>query len=149
MRSELAGPGARVLVIGTGTRAPGSALPDLPSVERSVREVADALAEVAGAADVRVVLDPADPRVAGQAISAAAAEATDVLVVYFVGHGLVSADNELYLATAASRDAVAGLEVDSLPFDTVRRRFGRAPRRRSWSCSTAATRDGPGTPSRP
>nr|WP_159080505.1 caspase family protein [Nocardia suismassiliense] len=52
---------------------------------------------------IRVVLDPPDPVAFYAHLRATAAEATDVLLIYYVGHGL-KRDNELFLATAATTD---------------------------------------------
>ncbi|MFD9685048.1 AAA family ATPase [Kitasatospora sp. NPDC059088] len=116
-------PGARALVIGTGTHVPGSVLPDVPAAAATVHAVARALVEHCGLAPehVRTVLDPEDPVVLGEALTAAAESADSVLLVYYVGHGLVDDDNELYLATRVTEHLTRGLAYKGLRYATLRR----------------------------
>jgi WD40 repeat protein len=102
----LAGPGVRALVVGTARHVAGSIYPGLPTVPATVEAIADRLVRVCGLdpANLRVLLDPADPRELGRALTVAAREAADVLYVHYVGHGLLADDGELHLATQASRD---------------------------------------------
>ncbi|MEU7981418.1 ATP-binding protein [Micromonospora sp. NPDC049081] len=79
-----------------------STLPSLPSVRRSVKELAAVLTDprVCGlpARSCTVVHDPSDGNAVGRAVGTAAAEATDMLLVYYAGHGLVGLRrNQLYL----------------------------------------------------
>ncbi|MEU6507829.1 caspase family protein [Streptomyces sp. NPDC046942] len=69
------------------------------------------------------LLDPRDPIEFGNAVVAAAKQAEDVLLLYYVGHGLVSPGNELYLATAATDDLAEGLAFKALPYQAVRDAF--------------------------
>ncbi|MGV9308867.1 caspase, EACC1-associated type [Nonomuraea sp. NPDC003727] len=112
--------GASALLLGTGTHGSGSDLPDLPSVARTLADLREALLTRCGLASVRVVLDPASPREMGAAI-AAAASAEGPLIVYYVGHGLVSRRGALHLATAGTVSGVLGLEHTALPYDLLRR----------------------------
>ncbi len=67
------------------------------------------------------VVDPADPGIFGAAVVAAAQQAEDVLFVYYVGHGLVSARNELHLATRATQDLTRGIAAyQALPYEQIR-----------------------------
>jgi hypothetical protein len=77
------------------------------------------------ATNLRVLVDPADPITLGTALTEVTAAATDVLVVYYVGHGLVSAGNELHLATTATDDHSVGLAFKALPFSAVRDALAR------------------------
>ncbi|MFI5776468.1 AAA family ATPase [Nocardia sp. NPDC051570] len=70
--------------------------------------------------NLRVLVDPVDPLELGRALSESAAAATDVFVLYYIGHGLVSPGNELYLATAATDDELTGLAFTALPYQAVR-----------------------------
>ncbi|MFE9580566.1 caspase family protein [Nocardia sp. NPDC006044] len=93
--------GSRVLIVGTGTHVAGSLLPDVPAVAATVAEVRAALTEQCGLAETSVtgpLLDPTQSDF-GDALSDVAGEAEGVLVVYYVGHGIVGPDDELYLAT--------------------------------------------------
>ena len=101
----LARPGTRVLLVGTGRHPDGSALPAIPQVRPSIEALAAALRERAGvpAENLRVLADPASPLEFGSAVARAAAEATDVLLVHYAGHGLIG------LARAfADRQVVVG-----------------------------------------
>jgi len=119
---ELAGPGVRVLLAGTGSHRSGSALPQVAAVATSLTEAGSALTERCGVdpACLRVLTDPADPIELGTALAEAAEQATDVLLFYYIGHGVVSADGELHLATMATDDARRGLAYKALPFSAVR-----------------------------
>jgi WD40 repeat protein len=120
--TSLAVPGACALVVGTGTHAAGSLLPDIPAVAATVTAVRAALVQRCGLTEDQVasLTDPADPRALLQALTEAAAAAHDVLLFYYVGHGLVSLGGELYLATAATRDQGVSLAVEALSYATVR-----------------------------
>jgi molecular chaperone DnaK len=116
----LTGPGVRVLLVGTGTY---EHLPDVPAVAQTLKDLRDALVERCGLSPdhVAVVADPADSKVVGRSLAAAAAAASDVLLFYFVGHGLISAEGELFLATTGSDPAPDMLPFSGLPYDRVRR----------------------------
>ena len=123
---ELARPltsaGSRVLLVGTGTHLAGSELPDLAAVRRSVEDLAATLITRCGVPEANVlppVIDPASPMELGAAVTRAAAEAGDVLLVYFAGHGLVGDDRKLYLATSATDSRSEGLSFKALPYDAI------------------------------
>ncbi|WP_251063955.1 caspase family protein [Streptomyces sp. ISL-44] len=98
--------GVRVVLIGTGTHRSGSSLPDVAAVRTSVTDLARCLIERCGlpGQSLSTLLDPADPEVLDAAIREAAAQAEDVLVLYYVGHGVRSPSGELHLATRATKD---------------------------------------------
>lgn len=120
--TALASRGSRALIVGSGHHVPGSALPDVPAVDATVRELGRILVERCGLRPdhLRSLTDPRGPDAVGTALSEVASEATDVLLLYYVGHGLVSSGNELYLATQATDDPVAGLMYKALPYKAVR-----------------------------
>ncbi|RMB80502.1 caspase, EACC1-associated type [Streptomyces shenzhenensis] len=120
--TALSSEGSRALIVGSGRHLPGSALPDVQAVEETVRELSRILVERCGlrAEHLRSLIDPEDPRVVGTTLRDVAAEAADVLLLYYVGHGLVSPGNELYLATHATDDPVTGLTFNALPYQAVR-----------------------------
>ncbi|WP_157472904.1 hypothetical protein [Frankia sp. EAN1pec] len=71
---------------------------------------------------IDVLLDPENPLVFVESIEAAARKASRGLVIWYVGHGLVDLDNELYLATYATKDLTEGRAVyQALPFAEVQR----------------------------
>ncbi|MEJ2857577.1 MULTISPECIES: caspase, EACC1-associated type [unclassified Saccharothrix] len=103
--------GARVVVVGTSRHVSGSLLPDVPSAATTARDLGRVYVERCGLAEenLTVVLDPAGPRELGEALLAVAEQATEVLVVHFVGHGVVGPDDALHLATFATDDPGKGL----------------------------------------
>ena len=123
--SALSSPGVQALVVGTSSHVPGSALPDVPSVADTVLDLADTLVERCGLRPENLygggpLIDPPNLAVLGDALTNAAALATDLLLVYYVGHGLVDLDNELYLATWETDDPVRRLAYKALSYKAVR-----------------------------
>ncbi|GGM89950.1 hypothetical protein GCM10010106_41790 [Thermopolyspora flexuosa] len=119
----LASPGTRVLLVGSGTYAADSLLPEVDAVPGTVADLGRCLVERAGLhpANLTTLIDPPSPLELGAALVETAEQATDVLMVYYVGHGLIGADNELYLATRATVDLTKGIaEHQALPYATLR-----------------------------
>ncbi|WP_177226681.1 caspase, EACC1-associated type [Saccharopolyspora shandongensis] len=115
-------PGTRVLVAGTGKHVSTSPLPDVPAVPGTVRDLAQVLTDRCGLAEgnlLRPLIDPT-PSALESALIDAASQATDALLFYYVGHGLVSAGNELYLATRDTDHFARALATKALPFSAVR-----------------------------
>lgn len=126
LATGLGSPGSRALLIGTGRHLPGSQLPDVPAVSATIQELGRTLVDNCGVRPENLLpplLDPRDPIEFGNAVVAAAKQAEDVLLLYYVGHGLVSPGNELYLATAATDDLAEGLAFKALPYQAVRDAF--------------------------
>ncbi|WSG16095.1 ATP-binding protein [Nonomuraea sp. NBC_01738] len=113
--------GASALLLGTGTHQPDSDLPDIPAVGRTLDDLRRAFLGTCGLAEVRAELDLAGPMEMGAAISETAGSARGPLIVYYVGHGLVSRRGALYLATGRTRSGPLHLEHTALPYDTMRR----------------------------
>ncbi|WP_028048465.1 WD40 repeat domain-containing protein [Cellulomonas sp. URHD0024] len=127
--SALDMPGTHVLLIGGSAHVEGSALPSVPAVGRSVDALRQTLVEQCGvdAAHVRVLHDPADPGQLGSAITEAANQAESVLLVYYVGHGLIGPmDGQLYLGTYSTDDLIEGLAYKALPYSAVREALARS-----------------------
>jgi len=118
----LAGAGVRILLIGTGTHKPGSQLPDLPAVADTVTDLAATLVERADARPdrIRTLVDPADRRVLAGEVADAARAAEDVLLLCYVGHGLLGRNGELHLATRDTDHLTEGLGFKALSYATVR-----------------------------
>lgn len=117
----LTGPGVRVLLVGTGQHTAGSELPDLPMVFATVTDLATTMVECCGVqpGQVHTLVDPAHPLMLGRVLTAAVAAAEDVLVVCYLGHGLLDVRGELYLATQATDHLRDGLGYTALPYATL------------------------------
>jgi WD40 repeat protein len=114
--------GARVVLIGTGRHSPDSGLDSVPAVERSVQDLGEVLVERCGLARerLRVVIDAATPTEIGTALAEEAERATSVLLVYYVGHGLVGLGGELYLAAQSTDRRPGRLAYTALAYNAVR-----------------------------
>ena len=110
-RGILSRPGSRALLVGCGHHATGSRLPDVPAVGRTILDLGQALANTCQLApsQLAILTNPPSPREIGVALTESAAAATDTLLIYYVGHGLVGADRQLYLATLATTDLNRGI----------------------------------------
>ncbi|MFI6070002.1 caspase family protein [Actinoplanes sp. NPDC051343] len=118
MNARLGRPGVRVLLVGTGTHVAGSRLPPVPAVARTVATLRDTFVETCGVRleAIATLVDPAGPEQFLDAVIDAAEAATDVLIVYYVGHGVQSATGELHLATHATADLARKAAYQALPF---------------------------------
>ncbi|MFF0097673.1 caspase domain-containing protein [Streptomyces canus] len=96
-------------------------LEPLPAVANNLRALADLLCSPLSlqlpAQHVTVVEDPAAAHAVVGAVRQAAAEAGDTLIVYFAGHGLVDAQDQLVLALPHTE---FGRVETGLPYDWVR-----------------------------
>ncbi|MGW3956977.1 caspase family protein [Streptomyces sp. NPDC004752] len=117
--SVLPDPGAsRAVLVGTGRY---EHLEQLPAVSNNVRALADLLCGPLSLQlperRVTVVENPAAAHAVVGAVRQAAAEATDTLIVYFSGHGLVDGQDQLCLALPHTE---FGRIETGLPYDWVR-----------------------------
>ncbi|MDX3215446.1 caspase family protein [Streptomyces sp. ME02-6991-2B] len=116
----LATPGARAVLVGTGRHVSGSELPGLPSVDTTLDDLQRALRDVCGMPDDAIHRVPADagPPDVVAAVEQAVADASGVVLFYYVGHGLLGPGDELYLATygTESADRVS----HAVPYRTVK-----------------------------
>lgn len=120
---RLAAEGTRVVLVDTAHYDDGSDLGDLPSARDTVEALRAVLIEQCGLDEATVpppVHDPASPADIGEVLRAQAAQATDVLLFYFCGHGLIGGDGQLYLASARTRrDDLANLAYAALSYPQV------------------------------
>jgi WD40 repeat protein len=119
--TDLRGPGTRVLLIGTAQYSDPS-LPSLPSVSRSVTALSGLLRERCGVSEnqCRVLLNPPDARTMAQAVAEEAQSAETVLVIYYLGHGLLGPGGELYLTASQTGELTPGLAShQALPFSAI------------------------------
>ena len=120
--ASLAGLGSRAILFGTGRHDEGSTLPPVPAVPHTVHAVADALTRHCGlpADQLTTVVDPRDPPAMLRALIQVADQADDVLLVYYVGHGVLNADGDLHLATQATVNLTRGMaSYEALPYREV------------------------------
>ncbi|SER47214.1 caspase, EACC1-associated type [Actinokineospora terrae] len=122
---------ARVVLIATADHD-GTRLPSLPPVERTFHDLRAALLDRCGVREDRLtaVLDPADARTMASAVAREARLADEVLVVYFIGHGLLGPGDQLYLAARDTDELEPGLaEHQALSFASLRQALAvcRAP----------------------
>lgn len=120
--SALARPGSRAVVVGTGMHVPGSALLAISAVAATVAAVGDALTDqcVMDPRHVVAVTDPEGPSRFLEVVNQAAEQAEDVLLLYYIGHGLVDLAGELFLATSATTGRDIMLPVEALSFAAIR-----------------------------
>ncbi len=122
MRTGLTAPGVGVLLVGTGTHSATSVLPDVPAVAATVQDLGRVLVERCGLGrdGLQLLIDPESPLAVDNALTEVAARATDVLLLYYVGHGVVSPSGELHLATTATKDLTHGLAAyQAMPYSAV------------------------------
>ncbi|WP_405021326.1 caspase family protein [Kitasatospora sp. NBC_00070] len=108
--TNLSGAGVRVLLVATATHG-GPLLTSVPAAATSCRDLRTALIERCGVRPdrLRVLLDPADAQTMARAVTEEAQRADTVLLVYFIGHGLLGPDGELYLAATGTDRLTAGM----------------------------------------
>jgi len=124
-------PGVRVVLVGTGSHGDASELPDVPAVEATLADLKQALIDRCGVPStaIRLVRDPESIEDFGTPIADAAEQAEDLLLVYYVGHGLLADDGTLHLATTRSPASGQRIRVSSLPYATVRACVANSPAR--------------------
>lgn len=92
---------SRAILIGNALYSGHSRIPDLPAAHGSVTAMADLLtSELCGwpADRVTTLVDVAAPHELARRVLAEVREAQDVLLVYYVGHGMRTPDGQLALA---------------------------------------------------
>lgn len=109
---------SRVVIIGCSRY---SELPELPTVHNNVGGLAAIMRDPGiwgiPAEFCTVVHNPGSPKALIHPIAEAAEEATDTLVVYYAGHGLVNHRGDLHLSVM---DSEAAHEYTQVPFEWVR-----------------------------
>ncbi|MFD9336611.1 hypothetical protein ACFWBF_19740 [Streptomyces sp. NPDC060028] len=120
--TSLSGPGVRVLLIATSTHH-GPHLPSVPSVARTFEDLRTVFTERCGVRPdrLRLLLDPPDARSMAEAVTEEAQRADTVLLVYFVGHGLLGPGGELHLAASGTDRLTPGMAgYQALSFTALR-----------------------------
>lgn len=120
--TALAGPGVRAVVIGTGSHPDDSVLADVPQAVAAAHAVGECLIRNCGLQpeNLRVVPDPAKSNDLERLIARFSREADSLLLIYYVGHGLLDAEGKLHLAISETRDH-SPAHGESLPYEVVRR----------------------------
>ncbi|MFF5166852.1 caspase family protein [[Kitasatospora] papulosa] len=124
---HLSGPDCHAVVVGTGGYCGGSELTDLPSAIRSAADLAALLHTACGMPEdqIQLLTDPRSPTEVLAALEAAVERAEGGVVVFcFVGHGLLSPADQLYLATGT---ASARSTVHAIPYAEIRNLLSAAP----------------------
>ncbi|WP_394428846.1 caspase, EACC1-associated type [Streptomyces sp. SGAir0957] len=127
--TDLSGSGVRVLLLATAAHD-GPDLPAVPAVESSFEALRNALRERCGVRDgaLHAVLNPPDAQTMAIAVTEAAQQAGTVLLVYFIGHGLLGPDDELYLAASGTGRLVPGMaDHQALSFSSLRQALAVSP----------------------
>ncbi|MBV8542544.1 MAG: hypothetical protein JO063_02265 [Pseudonocardiales bacterium] len=118
----LNGAGTRVLLVGTGSYAPGSGLVSVPAVPSTLADLGQVLMERCGvvAERLRVLRDPESPTQMGLALAEEAEQPSEVLLFYYVSHGVISSGGRLYLSSAATDRRPTRLAHTALAYSAVR-----------------------------
>ncbi|MFI1170443.1 caspase, EACC1-associated type [Streptomyces melanogenes] len=139
MTARLSDPAAsRAVLIGVPQYAAGSRLAQLPAVERNITALRDALCDDTvwglAPASCRVLDGKADTGDIMRAIDTAVREASDTLLVYYAGHGLLHPDRptELHLALHDSNEQQMWR---ALPYAHIRDEVRSAHRRHGLKCA--------------
>ncbi|WP_329448372.1 caspase family protein (plasmid) [Streptomyces sp. NBC_01426] len=115
---------SRIVLIGT-PHYRDEHLPDVPVVAHNVADLAAVFTdpELGGFAEAHCRTVPGDADLArvGEILTDAAEQASDLLLVYYSGHGLIDRRGNLYLSLAATRPDQ--LAYSALTFDAVRETF--------------------------
>ncbi|WP_051951599.1 caspase family protein [Actinacidiphila yeochonensis] len=114
--------GSRAVLLGAGRYPSGSGLHALPAVAANLADLAAALTDprtgTLAPDHCTVVAEPLTPGGIGDAVARAAATATDLLLVYYSGHGLVDDRGRLHLALSTTDPD--RLRWTAVPFDVLR-----------------------------
>jgi serine/threonine protein phosphatase PrpC len=100
----------------------GNGLPDVASAARTAQDLASTLVQSCRLEpeNITILIDPAGPTELGDAIADATESADEILFVYYVGHGLVDRNGDLYLATAGTNRRPNRLGHTAFPYPTLR-----------------------------
>ncbi|MBF6436082.1 caspase family protein [Nocardia cyriacigeorgica] len=117
------------VLLGTST-FDDTALPDIPAVRNNLADLAEVLTSPWATAlpgeHCVTLADESDRAVIGSALNTVAAQAQDLLLVYYAGHGLIGPDGSLYLSLPNTRSDRNMVSWTALPFELVRRTLATA-----------------------
>ncbi|SDE31778.1 caspase, EACC1-associated type [Glycomyces harbinensis] len=118
------GAASRALLIGTADYAH---LPKVPASLKNALALQAALQRHAGLPEehCRILLDAPGLPAVGRAVAAATAEADDLLLVYYSGHGFIGPDDKLYLTLPQTSESL--LPWTGIPFEFLHDALRNAP----------------------
>ncbi|GAB3804350.1 caspase, EACC1-associated type [Micromonospora zhanjiangensis] len=120
--TDLSGAGVRVLLMATATHT-GPTLPSVPAAGRGLMDLRAAFLQRCGVSpdNLRTEPDLADARTMAEIVTEEAQRADTVLLVYFIGHGLLGPGEELFLAAKDTDQLVPGMaDHQALSFSSLR-----------------------------
>lgn len=113
---------SRAVLIGNATYRPGSGIPDLPAATGSVAAMARLLAsDLCGRPTDRIesMVDVAAPHELARRIARAVKDVQDVVLLYYVGHGMCTTKGQLALALGDSDGDPALLAHTAILYESV------------------------------
>ncbi|WP_253886494.1 caspase, EACC1-associated type [Actinokineospora diospyrosa] len=110
---------SRAVLIGTSSYS-DDRLPDIPQVGPGLAELSRVFVELGLVEACTVLLDSPSTGALGRGITQAMAGAEDLLLVYYIGHGLIGRAHDLYLGMQDSEPGSP--EFGSLPYSALRDR---------------------------
>ncbi|MFE2943374.1 MFS transporter [Streptomyces sp. NPDC059255] len=120
---------SRIVLIGTESHPEDGELHDLPAVRANLADLEEVLAGtttgVVPPGNCAVIFDPATSSAVGETLATIAQQATDLLLVYYSGHGLVDERGRLHLSLAHTE--VSQPRWTALPFETLREELLESP----------------------
>jgi hypothetical protein len=116
--------GSQVVIVGS-SQYKDLRLNDVPSVRRSAVGLARALVSFCGVhqESITLLIDPQSPREIGDAVANSSEQASEVLMFYYIGHGLISPRGDLYLADANTDSRLAWLPNSAIRYTAIREIF--------------------------
>jgi hypothetical protein len=122
--------GTKVLLVGTGSYE-SDEIPDVGAISRTLRDLGELLVQRCGLApeNLTILHDPKSVSEIGSALVVASEAASEALLVYFVGHGLVHSSGELYLAHARTSSRPTAVAFTALRYSSVRECLLNSPAR--------------------
>ncbi|GIF63245.1 hypothetical protein Ais01nite_12800 [Asanoa ishikariensis] len=116
---------SQAVLIGVADYPPESGLTPVPAAKTNLADLASALTDQDAGGftpdNCRILTDPDDLAAVGVALQEAVEAADDVLLIYFVGHGLVDETGELMLALPGTRPNLPWFT--ALPWTVLRRQI--------------------------